>query len=160
MKFLLAAFMIVLSPKGFSKVNDYKCDYVWKTLSENASFLNRPLTQKISEEMNVAIKTDEKMASLTIKESYKDNKKNFIEYNFSCDKNLSCQGARTNVVDGKKETVKIEVLNTSGYGLGRIGSRELFQYKHLLNGFSFEYIVYKNDAAEPMGLKASCRSSK
>lgn len=160
MKFLTAVMMIVLSPSGFSKTNNYKCDYVWKTLSENASFQNRPLVQKISDEMNVVIKVDEKTAALSIKESYKDNKKNFIEYNFSCDKTLNCNGQRTNMVDGKKDIVKIEVLNTSGYGLGRIGSRELFQYKNILDGFSFEYIVYKNDAAEPMGLKASCRISK
>lgn len=160
MNILLTALLISSSSAVFSKTPDYKCDYVWKTLSEQASFLNRPLTQKINEETNVVVKVDDKISGIHIKEFYKDNKKNFIEYNFSCDKTLNCHGSRVNMVDRKKETQPIEVLNTSGYGMGRIGSRELFQYKHLPTGFSFEYIVYKNENAEPMGLKVSCKDSK
>lgn len=156
--------MLLISSEGFSKSSNYKCDFVWKTLSESASFMNRPVTgkytQKISDEMSAEISTSEKMKKLSIKEIYKDNKKNFIEYSFACDSILNCSGQRISQVDGKRETQKIESSNTSTYGLGKIESRELFQYKNMLSGFSFDYIVYKNEASEPMGLKVFCRSQR
>lgn len=164
MKTFLAALILIVSPKGFSKSINYKCDFIWKTLSENATFLDRPLsgklTQKIKEEMSAVITADKKTKSLSVKEIYKDNKKNFIEYSFACDTVLNCSGQRVSMVDGKKETQKIASSNTSTYGLGKIDSRELFQYKNLASGFSFDYIVYKNEASEPMGLKVSCKDQK
>lgn len=164
MKTILAAFLLFVSPKGFSKTIDYKCDFVWKTLSENASFkdvlVKDQFTQKITEEMSAMVVAGEKKQTLTIKEIYKDNKKNFIEYSFSCDSVLNCSGLRVSMADGKKEIQKIESASSSTFGLGKIESRELFQYKNIVSGFSFDYIVYKNEAAEPMGLKVACRSQK
>ncbi|MEA9356462.1 hypothetical protein SHI21_09620 [Bacteriovorax sp. PP10] len=164
MKTTLIALLLLVSPKGFSKTIDYKCDFVWKTLSENASFkevlVKDKFTQKITEGMNAIVTVSEKTKMLSVKEIYKDNEKNFVEYSFSCEQTLNCSGLRISVVDGKKETQKIESVSTSTYGLGKIDSRELFQYKNIVSGFSFDYIVYKNEASEPMGLKVSCRSQK
>lgn len=161
MKFLISILFIALSSKSFGKEQEYKCDFVWKTLSENISIKDRPvlksLNQKLSDEMMALVKLDEKSSSLQVTEFYKDNRKNFIEYSFSCDMVLNCKGSRTNVVDGKKEIEKIEIPKTSKYGSGKIGSRELFKYENLVNGFSYNYIVYKNDANQPMGLNVSCR---
>jgi len=164
MKILIITFLLLLSSNVFSKTNNYECDFVWKTLSENSSFMNRPVTknytQNITEEMSAVITVNKKTTSLSIKEIFKDNKKNFIEYSYACDSVLNCNGQKLSVVDGKKEIQKIESSNTSTYGLGKIGSRELFQYKNSVSGFTFDYIVYKNEASEPMGLKVSCRSQK
>jgi hypothetical protein len=161
MKILVTTFFIAVSLQVSAKEEEYKCDFVWKTLSENISIKDRPvlksLNQKISDEMTALVKLDEKSSSLQVTEFYKDNRKNFIEYRFSCDMVLNCKGSRTNVVDGKKEIEKIEIPRTSQYGSGKIGSRELFKYENLANGFSYDYIVYKNEANQPMGLKVSCR---
>lgn len=164
MKIIIITFMLLVSPKGFSKSNNLECDFEWKTLSENATFMKRlvsnKFTQKITPEMSAEVVANEKTKKLSIKEIYKDNKKNFIEYSFACDPILNCNGQRISMVDGKKEVQKIVPSNTSTFALGKIESRELFQYKNIVSGFSFDYIVYKNEAAEPMGLKVTCRSQK
>ena len=164
MKITFISLLLFVSPKGFSKTIDYKCDFIWKTLSENASFkdvlVKDKFTQKITEGMNAIVTVSEKSKMLSVKEIYKDNKKNFVEYSFSCEQPLNCSGLRISVVDGKKEAQKIESASTSTYGSGKIDSRELFQYKNMVSGFSFDYIVYKNEANDPMGLKVTCRSQK
>lgn len=164
MKFFLSTFLMIISFQVFakeSKDREYICNFHWKTLAENISIKDRPvvksLTQKINSELTAIVKINKSSSALTVTEFYKDNRSNFIEYNFSCNQSLSCKGARLNVVDGKKEKEKFVIPKTSQYGSGNIGSRELFKYENAKDGFSYDYIIYRNEANQVMGLNVNCR---
>ena len=161
MKFLLNAFFLILSSEAFSKDLTFSCDFHWKTLAENISIKDRSVIKRheqiINNDISVILKIDKKLSMLTVTEFYKDNRKNFVQHNFSCDQSLSCNGKRLNVVDGKRENEKITIPKTSQYGSGKIGSRELFKYENLKDGFSYNYIIYRNEANQAMGLHVNCR---
>lgn len=158
--YFLASLLVVFSSIAYSSEQNYKCDFIWKTLSENAAVKNR-LVQKsstaiINQDMVTIINIGDKSSGLQTREYYKDNKKNFIEHNFSCDRYLNCSGSRIKMTEGKKESEKIEIVSNAASGFGKIGSRELFQYRNTNKDFTYHYIIYRNEKGEPMGLKVSC----
>lgn len=161
MKFLISTFFIAVSLQVSAKEEAYKCDFAWKTLSENISIMDRPvtksLTQKISENITAAVTSTANSSSISVIEYYKDNRKNFIEYQFSCSRNFNCSGFKKSVVDGKKENQSLTIPPTANFASGKIESRELFQYKNQQKGFFYNYIIYKNEADQPMGLAVTCR---
>lgn len=161
MKKLLSLFIFILSFNAYSQVTEHKCDFLWQTLADHAEVKGRSiiktLNQKINDEMTADVTIGEKSSTIVVTEYYKESRQNYIEHKFSCDRVYNCEASRTNMIDGKIEIEKVKMQKSSTEAIGKIGTRDVFSYQNLPDGMVYDYIVYRNDKNEPMGLKVSCR---
>lgn len=157
MKNLYLAVLLSLIPlSSFAKAG-YSCSVKWKTLKEDipekiVKFKNSTKV-KINQKIGVELTAAKKSVQVSVTDTSKSGK---VVYRFRCTKSLNCTGDRTQVIEGKKETTKLD-SGANGYiGTGSIDNRDYFIYKNLpKNQFSYNYVLYYNKK-EPMGLTVVC----
>ncbi len=142
---------------------EYNCRFEWKTMSDPSvvkEVIVRDLIDvKMTKELTVSLDLQEVSPKIKVKEQYSDNKpQNYLEYNFSCSRNLSCRGERVSMYEGKEEKTKFSIAPSNRQGIAAIKGRNLFIYENQpKSDFNFFYTLYNDEEGKPMGLKVSCR---
>lgn len=158
MKTLFIAAVVSLLPlSAFAKPPGSSCSVKWKTLKEDLPEkivkFQKSTVVKVNKKIGLELTAVKKALQVKVTEK---SQLGSVVYRFQCSKSLNCSGDRTQVIEGKKEVVKID-SGASGYiGTGSIDNRDYFVYKNLpKDKFSYDYVLYYS-GKEPMGLKVVC----
>ena len=148
----------------YSKETGYKCQFVWKNSSESKTikdvFVSDTKTVTISPSIQSTLSIKENSSTLDFKETFMNNKNDFLESNFSCDTSLGCHGFQEKMIKNEKTITDLSIIPGSSQVIGAISKRNLFSYKNTNNGFSYQYILYKNEKNETLGLNVTCEKKK
>ncbi|MBY0415981.1 MAG: hypothetical protein K2Q18_17550 [Bdellovibrionales bacterium] len=142
---------------------EYNCRFEWKTISDPVVVKEQVVRDlvdvKLTKEMTVSLDLQEEYPKIKVKENYSDgNPQNYLEYNFTCNRNLTCKGGRVSMYEGKEENTKFTIVPSNHQGIGAIKGRTLFIYENQpKSDFNFFYSTYKDEEGKPLGLKVSCK---
>jgi len=131
----------------------------WNLISEgknSKSFdLSGPIEVKPYPKMLVALSGDEKKSKLRIDQKYGEQERNYVRYEIECDSTLICRGNRSELIEGKTSSTKLS-FPPAIIATGKIGRREIFYYRSLKSGFSYQFIQYELKNGKSAGMELSC----